>query len=128
MTAPAWMNAVIADFGRAAGADKLALGASGAATLRFANGASLRLEYTGDELVVAIVTAHTLFGAQPIRRLLALANPKVAGQMRMRAGIMPKTGTAVIAMRMPERDVTLPALNSTFSVLWRAMDEIGGVQ
>ena len=126
MTAPTWMNAVIADFGRAAGADGLALNAAGSSALKFANGAALRFEYTGEELVVAM-TFRMVPDASRLRRLLALANPRASRGLHFRTGIIPKTGAAVVAVRLPERDVTLPIVNSVFSALWRAADEIGGV-
>lgn len=126
MTAPAWMNAVVSDFGRAAGANGFGLGASGSAALRFANGSALRFEYTGDELVVAM-TFQPVMNAGTIRRLLSLANPRASWGVRVRSGIIAKTGAAVVAIRMPERDVTLPAVNSAFALLWRAAEEIGGV-
>lgn len=125
--APTWMNAVIADFGRAAGAGGLSLNANGSAALKFANGVSLRFEYTGEELVVA-VTFNITHDAATVRRLLATANPRAASGVRLRAGIIHKTGTAVVAARLPERDVTLPVVNATFSVLWRTAEEIGGVK
>lgn len=121
MTAPTWINAIIADFGRSAGLRGLALNERGAAALRFENGATLRLEYGNDELVVAISTP-----AADVRRLLALAHPKARFGFRIRAGVLPKTGEAVMAIRFPERDATLPNLNSAFSVLWRLAGEIGG--
>lgn len=126
MTAPTWMNAVISDFGRAAGAEGLALNAAGSSALRFANGSALRFEYTGDELVVAM-TFRLVPDVSALRRLMALANPKASRGMRFRAGIIPKTGAAVVAVRLPERDVTLPTVNTVFSALWRVADEIGGV-
>ena len=127
MMAPTWMNAVIADFGHAAGAGGLSLNANGAAALKFANGISLRFEYTGEELVVA-VTFRIMHDAMTIRRLLAVANPRIASGVRFRAGIIPKTGAAVVATRIPERDVTLPTVNATFSALWRMAEEIGGLK
>ncbi len=125
MTAPSWLNAVISDFGHAAGVSKLALNATGAAALKFANGVSLRFEYTGDELVVA-VTFGLPHGVAAIRRLLSLANPLRAGGLRLRAGIIAKTGLAVVAARIPEREVTLPVVNMAFDALWRAAQETGG--
>lgn len=121
MTSPVWMNAVIGEFGRAAGLSGLALNERGAAALRFETGVSLRLEYTGRELVMAM-TAH----AADLRRLLSQASPKARHGLRVRAGVMPRTKEAVVAVRIAERDVTLPRLNAVFGVLWRIAGEIGG--
>ena len=121
MTAPVWLNAVIGDFGRAAGIGALALNERGAAALRFENGTSLRLEYTGAELVVAV----TVPSADP-KRLLSLSHPKARYGFRVRTGIVPKTGEAVLAVRLAERDVTLPRVNAVFGLLWRLAGETGG--
>ena len=121
MTLPVWMNAVISDFGRAAGLSGLSLNDRGAASLRFETGASLRLEYTGRELVMAMTVP-----AADVKRLLSQSHPLARHGLRVRAGIMPKTREAVLAVRISERDVTLPRLNATFGALWRLAGGIGG--
>ena len=121
MTAPVWMNAVIGDFGRAAGIGSLALNERGAAALKFENGATLRLEYTGAELVVAMTVP-----SGDVKRLLSLSHPKARFGLRVRTGVMPKTREAVMAVRLAERDVTLPRVNAAFDLLWRLAGEIGG--
>ena len=121
MTAPVWMNAVIADFGRAAGLGGLALNDRGAAVLKFENGAALRLEYAGDELVVAMTVPSA-----DVKRLLSLSHPRARYAFRVRTGILPKTRDAVVAVRLAERDVTLPRVNGVFELLWRLAGEIGG--
>ena len=68
MTAPVWMNAVIGDFGRAAGLNGLALNERGAAALKFTDGTALRLEYADSTLVVAMTVPSA-----DVRRLLALS-------------------------------------------------------
>ena len=123
MTAPVWMNSVIGEFGRAAGLGSLSLGERGAAALSFENGASLRLEYTGEELVMAVTTPSA-----DLKRLLAAAHPRARHGLRVRAGVLAKSGRAVVATRIAERDVTLPRVNGAFGVLWRLAAEIGGVQ
>ena len=121
MMAPIWMNAVIGDFGRAAGLGSLALNDRGAAVLKFENGASLRLEYTGAELVMAITIQ-----ARDVKRLLSLSHPKARFGLRVRTGIMQKTREAVMAVRLAERDGTLAHVNAAFDLLWRLSGEIGG--
>ena len=123
MNVPGWIDAMVKDFGRSAGVQNLALGERGAAALSFETGAELRLEYADGELVMAM----TLPGMGDLRRLLALSHPMARhGLFRMRTGVLAKSGRRVMAMRIPERDVTLPAINSAFSALWRAAGEIGG--
>ena len=121
MTAPVWLNAVIGDFGRAAGIDGLALNERGVAVLRFENGAALRLEYTGSELLVAMTRPSA-----DVRRLLALSHPKARYGFRIRTGILAKTHEAVMAVRIAERDVTLPHVSRVFELLWRLAEEMGG--
>ena len=121
MTAPVWMNAVIGEFGRAAGLDGLALNERGAAALKFEDGASLRLEYGGDALVVAMTVPTA-----DVKRLLSLSHPKARTPFRIRAGVLPKTGEAIMAIRLAERDVTLPRVSGAFELLWRLAREIGG--
>ena len=121
MTAPVWLNAVIGDFGRAAGIGALALNERGAAALRFENGTSLRLEYTGAELVMAVTVPSA-----DLKRLLSFSHPKARYGFRVRTGIVPKTREAVLAVRLAERDVTLPRVNAVFGLLWRLAGETGG--
>ena len=125
MTAPAWLGAVIRDFGHAAGADGFALNERGAAALTFETGASLRLEYTGTELVMAI-TLPWLGSADSLKRILAFSHPRARYGFRIRTGIIAKSNRLIAAVRLAERDVTLPQVNSAFAVLWRIAGEIGG--
>lgn len=121
MTVPVWMNAVIGDFGRAAGLNGLVLNERGAAALRFEDGTALRLEYTGDALVVAMTVPSA-----DVRRLLALSHPRARYAFRIRTGVLPRTNEAVMAVRFAERDVTLPRVSGAFELLWRLAREIGG--
>ena len=126
MMAPEWLNAVVRDFGRAAGADSLALNDRGAAALTFETGVALRFEYTGAELVVAVTVPRPADPAG-LRRVLSFAHHRAGGQgLRIRAGYLTASGRALLAVRIPERNVTLPAVNAAFAVLWRAAGEIGG--
>ena len=127
MMAPAWLNAVVRDFGRAAGADSLALNDRGAAALTFETGVALRFEYTGTELVVAVTVPRPADPAG-LHRVLSFAHPRAGGRgLRIRAGYLASSGRALLAVRIPERNVTLPAVNAAFAALWRAAGEIGGV-
>ena len=123
MTAPVWMASVIKEFGRAGKIDGLELKAGGAAALRFETGASLRLEYTGSELVMAMTVPSS-----DVKRLLSLSHPRARFGFRIRTGVLPKSGESVMAIRLAERDVTLPRLNAAFDVLWRVAGDMGGSQ
>ena len=124
MTAPGWMNAAIGEFGRAAGLSGLALSGQGTVALRFETGAALRFEYTGTELVMAV----TFPAVSDLTGLLSAAHPEARLGARIRAGIMPKTADGLLAVRLAERDVTLPHLNTVFALLWRLASEIGGAK
>ena len=126
MTAPTWIEAVVREFGQAAGFSGLALNERGAAALDFENGAALRLEYAFDSLVVALTLPVRLDPAAAAR-LLAYAHPEARYGFKLRVGFLAKSGRAVFAARLADREVTLPALNSVFSVLWRIGQEFGGV-
>ena len=125
MTAPTWIEAVVRQFGQAAGLSGLALNERGAAAISFENGAALRLEYAFDSLVVALTLPVRLDPATAAR-LLAYAHPEARYGFKLRAGFLAKSGRAVFAARLADREVTLPALNSVFSVLWRIGQEFGG--
>ena len=124
MTVPGWLNAAIGDFGRASGLDGLSLNERGAAALRFETGVSLRFEYTGAELVMAV----TVPSVADAKRLLAISHPKARYGFRIRSGVLPRTQEDVLAIRLAERDVTLPQMNAAFGVLWRLAGEIGGAR
>ncbi len=120
--APSWIESAVSQFGQSAGLDNLAL-QNGVAALRFDDGASLRLEYHDGELAIAVCAP-----AGNPRRLLALAHPDNRLPFRVRTGILPRTGDAVLAIRLPEREVTLVKLNAAFTLLWRLAQEAGGAQ
>ena len=125
MTAPTWIESVVREFGKAAGLAGLALNTRGAAAITFENGAALRLEYAFDSLVVALTLPARLDPAAAAR-LLAYAHPEARYGFKLRAGYLAKTGRAVFAARLADREVTLPALNSVFAILWRIGQEFGG--
>lgn len=125
MTAPTWIEGAVRDFGRGAGLADFSLGERGVAAVRFENGRTLRFEFTGEELVVA-VTAATVCDESAARRILSCAHPDARFGARIRAGYLAKSGCAVFAARLAAGDVTLPVLNTVFDALWRAASEAGG--
>lgn len=124
MSAPSWIESAVGEFGRAAGISGLAFNDRSCAAVRFENGIGLRFEYVGGELAMA-ATVRVAPDARTVRRLLSFAHPD-AGGVRVRAGLLARSGEAVLAVRIPEGDVTLPVLNQTFAALWRLATEIGG--
>lgn len=124
--APNWIDAVVRDFGRGAGMDSFALNERGVAALRFEDGRTLRFEYVNDELAVSM-SVPVRNDPATARRILATAHPSAARDgLRVRAGYLEKTGCAVFAVRFAARDVTRPALERAFGVLWRIASEYGG--
>jgi len=125
MTAPVWMSAIVAEFGKGAGLPGFAFSDRDAAAISFENGHVLRFEYSMGALVVTMSVPTHLDPARA-KALLAYANPKARFGFRVRAGYLSRRQAAVFAIRLDERDVTLPAVNQAFAVLWRIAQEFGG--
>ena len=125
MTAPGWIASLVGDFGKAAGLPSLSLNGRDAAAISFENGFGLRFEYVEGELVVA-VTVPVFLDVGQTKALLAYAHHEARLGFRVRAGYLPRSGKAVFAVRLQERDVTLPMVNQAFAVLWRIAQEFGG--
>ncbi|MBR3220932.1 MAG: CesT family type III secretion system chaperone [Kiritimatiellae bacterium] len=125
MTAPAWIDSALGEFGRSAGLGSLSLGGRGVAALSFQNGLVLRFEHAFDSLYVSM-TVPARLDASSAGRLLEYAHPNARFGFRLRSGYLAKTGRAVFAVRLADRDVTLPSLNAVFALLWRVALEFGG--
>lgn len=125
MTAPLWIESAVGEFGRAAGLGTLSPGDRGVAALSFQNGLVLRFEYAFDALHVAM-TVPARLDASGAGRLLGYAHPSARFGIRIRTGYLAKSGRAVFAVRLADRDVTLPAINAAFALLWRVALEFGG--
>ncbi len=127
MTAPGWIAALVRDFGRAAGLSDFALNERGVAAVSFENGLSLRFEFAEEALTVAVTVPALLDPAQA-RVLLAYAHPDARFGMRVRTGYLAGRGRAVFAIRLDEREATLPVVNRAFDVLWHVAQEFGGLR
>lgn len=125
MMAPAWIDSAVGEFGRSAGLGSLSLGDRGVLALSFQNGLVLRFEYALDALYVAM-TVPARLDASVAGRLLGYAHPSVRFGFRIRTGYLAKSGRAVFAVKFADRDVTLPAINAAFALLWRVALEFGG--
>ena len=125
MTAPDWISSAVEEFGRSAGLGSLSLGQSGVAALSFQNGFGLRFEHAPDSLYVAM-TVPARLDAASAARLLGYAHPDARLGARLRTGYLAKRGCAVFVAKLADRDVTLPAINAAFAVLWRVALEFGG--
>jgi len=120
------MDALVREFGKGAGLPDLALDPRGVAALAFENGAVLRFEYADASLAVSMSLPSPL---DPVRAaaLLAHAHPDARrGSFRIRAGYLSSSSRALFAVRLDERDATLPLLNQVFAALWAVSREFGG--
>ena len=126
MSAPSWMEALVKEFGKSAGLPDLAFNDRGAAALSFENGASLRFEYAEGTLAV-LMTVPSAIDPSRAAVLLAHAHPDARrGGFRIRTGYLASRGRALFAVRLAEREATLPILNQAFAALWAAAREYGG--
>ena len=124
--APVWLNDIVREFGRSAGLSDFALNDRGAAAISFETGAQLRFEYAFESLVVALSVPYPASDPAAARRLLAAAHPGARPGFKLRAGLLEKTGRAILAARFPERETTLPAVNAAFAALWRIAEDLAG--
>ena len=124
--APVWLDDVIREFGRSAGLSDFALNDRGAAAVTFETGVQLRFEYAFESLVVAVSIPYPAADPAAARRLLAVAHPSARAPFKIRAGLLTKSGRALLAARFPEREATLPAINAAFNALWRIAEDLAG--
>ncbi len=124
--APVWLDDIVREFGRSAGLSDFALNDRGAAAVSFETGAQLRFEYAFESLVVALSFPYPVSDPDAARRLLAAAHPGARPGFKLRAGLQPRTGRALLVARFPEREATLPAVNAAFSALWRISEDLAG--
>jgi len=124
--APVWLDDIVREFGRSAGLSDFALNDRGAAAVSFETGAQLRFEYAFESLVVALSFPYPVSDPDAARRLLAAAHPGARPGFKLRAGLQPRTGRALLVARFPEREATLPAVNAAFSALWRISEDLTG--
>ena len=124
--APVWLDDIVREFGRSAGLSDFSLNDRGAAAATFETGAQLRFEYAFESLVVALSVPYPASDPAAARRLLAAAHPGARPGFKLRAGLLEKSGRAILAARFPEREITLPAVNAAFSALWRIAEDLAG--
>jgi type III secretion system chaperone SycN len=122
---PAWIDSAVGEFGRSAGLGTLSLGDGGVAALSFKNGLSLRFEHAFDSLYLAM-TVPARLDPRSSARLLGYSHPAARFGFRLRTGYLARSARAVFAVRLEDRDVTLPSINAAFAFLWRVAVEFGG--
>lgn len=117
-TAPSWLNAFLRQFGEGIGLKDFALNDRGAAVLRFETGAALRFEYAFESLVIALQVPIPPEPAA-LKHFLAFAQPERRPGFRLRVAYLTRQECVMLAARLAEREVTLPALNTVFGELWQ---------
>lgn len=115
-----WVASAIDEFGRGRGLKTLALNEFGAASLRFENGWRLRFEYAEDTLNV-MITMEAEQDEEMMKRTLMAASPEVERPYPLRAAYLADSREALFAIRLPEREVTLVALETAFQELWETV-------
>ena len=122
MNVPKWLNQVLQQFGEGIDIHNFGLNDQGAASLLFETGSSLRFEYAFESLVIAM-TIPAPQDPELMKRLLSYAQPELRPQFKLRTGYLTKSSSALLAARLTEREVTLPAINSVFTELWRLEED-----
>ena len=120
---PDWLNDTVQAFGRQMGLASFRLAENGAAGVRFENGLSLRFEYA-DAALMAYMGVPAEADEGTLQRLLLAAHPSVGGSPHIRSAYLARTGEALFAVRLNERDVTVSALEAVFRMLWAAADRL----
>lgn len=115
--APDWIASALDEFGRGLGLKTLALNDVDAVSLRFENGWCLRFEYS-EESLNAMITMEVEQDEVMAKRILMAANPETERPYPLRAGCLADSREAIFAIRLPEREVTLVALETAFQELW----------
>ncbi len=124
MRSPDWMNEAVQAFGRQLNLSTFVLNEHGVAGLSFENGASLRLEYTGETLVM-VVGLKAEATSDALARLLTDVNPEAPrGEFVVRAAHLARTGELVYMVRLSERDVNVSTLQAAFSDLWDRIERL----
>ena len=114
---PDWIASTLDEFGRGLGLKALALNDVDAVSLRFENGWRLRFEYA-DESLNVMITMDFGRDESEVTRVLLAASPDAERPYPLRAGYLADSGEAVLAIRLPEREVSLVTLDAAFQTLW----------
>ena len=123
MNAPGWLNSVLRDFGEAVGVNDFGFNAQDAASILFENGVSLRFEYAFSSLAI-MVQVPMAGDFHALKLLLSYAHFERRPQFRLRTSYLPKASAGILVARLPEREVTLPAINTVFTELWRLAEDL----
>ena len=126
MTAPDFLNDVIARFGAALGLKNFALSDRGTAGLKFENGLSFRLEYAYETLSVMMLVPCER-DEERMKKLLTRAHYDARRPVKMRTGYFEKSGQAFFVSRLRETEVTLPVLETVWNTLFAEAKDFGGL-
>lgn len=119
---PHWLEVMLQSFGEGLGLQSLAFQGAGVASLRFETGVRLKFEYAFESLAV-VMTVPTRGEPEALKRLLEYAHPALRRGMVLRTGYLAEKGEALLMVRLPAAEVTLPALNGAFQELWHLAED-----
>lgn len=122
MNAPHWLNSIITDFGAGIGVRTLLLNGKDAAAIKFEDGKSLHFEYIFESLAM---TMHIpVYGSsETLKRLLSYSAPERKTIAKVRTAYLKDLSKALITITIPERQVTVPLMNTVFTELWRLSED-----
>ncbi|MCQ2393291.1 MAG: hypothetical protein MJ249_03300 [Kiritimatiellae bacterium] len=124
MRAPDWMCEAVKAFGRQLNLSTFTLNDQGVAGLSFENGASLRLEYVGEALVM-VVGLKAEPTPDALARLYMDVNPEAAhGEFVVRAAHLARVGELVYVTKLAEHDVNVSTLQAAFTELWERIERL----
>lgn len=124
---PPWIQETVKAFGRQSGAGDISFGARNAVALSFENSVVIKFEYAASSLM-AMVLLKTDGSAESIKTLLEATHPSAPNRFHVRGGYLERSGEFLYAVRIPEREVSIGALEAAFDELWRiALDRKGRI-
>ena len=112
-----WIAQVIADFGASIGLPSLSLDADGHLELAWGSEATIAIMHCPEELgiLVSVAQAQKPEGGRQLRQALRLADRRYAGEWTAYAYLL--DDRLALGVRIPERSLTLPALEQALSAL-----------
>jgi type III secretion system chaperone SycN len=117
-----WVDDAIAEFGRSLGLPGLQLGDQAVLNLVFEKSGTLFIERQEAELVLYVARQVAAHDDRRAEAALALCHPRQRWPLPVRAGLR-GDDTLVLITRIPEREVSVPALQSAVELLFRLHDK-----
>jgi type III secretion system chaperone SycN len=119
------VDSAIAEFGRSMGMGQLAFNDHGVVRLRFERTGALSIEHHGETTLIGLARPLDRFRDGVLERALALCHFDRADRLRPDAGVTPD-GALVFSVRLDDKVLDLPTLESAFDLLCRLHDRAAG--